>query len=191
VAALAGTAVWAFLGGIPGVAAGLVAGVAVDRVLGRMEPRGRLVERDAASAVLPFAADLLAAALAGGATLDGALRCVAAGVGGPLGARLRQVATAYALDADPFDAWHPLADLPAAQPIIRAAIRSSRSGASLAVALRRAAEAARGATEAAGEGSARRAGVLVVLPVGLCFLPAFVLLGVVPAAASVLTEVLP
>jgi Flp pilus assembly protein TadB len=189
-AALAGPATCVVLGGLLGVVGGLLAAVAVERVLGRMEPRALLREREAASAQLPFAADLLAAALLGGATPEAALRCVAAGVGGPLGARLQRVATAYTVDAEPADLWCSLAGLPAAPPIVRAALRSRRSGASLAVALRRAAAEARAAAGAAAEVSARRAGVLVVLPVGMCFLPAFVLLGVVPVAAGMVTGAL-
>jgi pilus assembly protein TadC len=68
-------------------------------------------------------------------------------------------------------------------------MRSGRSGAALALALHRAADTARAAAETAGDAAGRRAGVLLVLPVGLCFLPAFVLLGVVPVAVGVLGEV--
>jgi pilus assembly protein TadC len=40
------------------------------------------------------------------------------------------------------------------------------------------------------EAAARRAGVLVVLPLGLCFLPAFVFAGLVPVIVAVLGDVL-
>lgn len=40
------------------------------------------------------------------------------------------------------------------------------------------------------EASARRAGVLIVLPLGLCFLPAFILAGLVPVIVAVLGDVL-
>ncbi|HEX7746632.1 MAG TPA: secretion system protein, partial [Micromonosporaceae bacterium] len=43
---------------------------------------------------------------------------------------------------------------------------------------------------AAAEAAARRAGVLVVLPLGLCFLPAFILAGLVPVIVAVLGDVL-
>ena len=38
--------------------------------------------------------------------------------------------------------------------------------------------------------AARRSGVLIVLPLGLCFLPAFVLAGLVPVVVAVLGDVL-
>jgi hypothetical protein len=38
--------------------------------------------------------------------------------------------------------------------------------------------------------STHRAGVLIVLPLGLCFLPAFVLAGLVPVVVAVLGDVL-
>jgi len=42
----------------------------------------------------------------------------------------------------------------------------------------------------AADAAARRAGVLIVLPLGLCFLPAFVLAGLVPVIVAVLGDVL-
>ncbi|PWU49675.1 secretion system protein, partial [Micromonospora globispora] len=42
----------------------------------------------------------------------------------------------------------------------------------------------------AAEAAARRAGVLIVLPLGLCFLPAFILAGLVPVIVAVLGDVL-
>ena len=70
------------------------------------------------------------------------------------------------------------------------AVRASESGAALAGACARFAAEQRAGHEAAAEAAARRAGVLVVLPLGCCFLPAFVLLGVVPIVLGVLDGVL-
>ena len=42
----------------------------------------------------------------------------------------------------------------------------------------------------AAEAAAQRAGVLIVLPLGLCFLPAFLLAGLVPVVVAVLGDVL-
>jgi hypothetical protein len=47
----------------------------------------------------------------------------------------------------------------------------------------------RAARAASADGTARRVGVLAVLPLGLCFLPAFLLTGVVPVVVAVLGEV--
>jgi hypothetical protein len=52
------------------------------------------------------------------------------------------------------------------------------------------AQAARSRRRAAGAAAARRAAVLATLPLGLCFLPAFVLLGVVPLVESFVAPLL-
>ncbi|MCU1692975.1 MAG: hypothetical protein JWM64_2066, partial [Frankiales bacterium] len=51
-------------------------------------------------------------------------------------------------------------------------------------AVARLAAEARASATARAEQRARRAGVLAVAPLGLCFLPAFVLLGVVPVVVG-------
>jgi pilus assembly protein TadC len=43
----------------------------------------------------------------------------------------------------------------------------------------------------AAEARAQRAGVLIAAPLGLCFLPAFLVLGVVPVVIGLAGEVLP
>jgi pilus assembly protein TadC len=100
---------------------------------------------------------------------------------------------AAALDggAAPEAAWAPLdGDVEGARRIGRAAVRSADSGAALAGALARVAEDLRADRAAAAEAAARRAGVLVVLPLVLCFLPAFLLVGVVPVVVAVLGDAL-
>jgi len=51
------------------------------------------------------------------------------------------------------------------------------------------AAAGRRARQVAAQAAARRAGVLAVGPLGLCFLPAFVLVGVVPLVAGLVGAV--
>ena len=69
-------------------------------------------------------------------------------------------------------------------PASRALARAAEGGAPVAAAVARMAGDARLRAAADGEAAARRAGVLAVAPLGLCFLPAFVLLGVVPVIAG-------
>ena len=59
-----------------------------------------------------------------------------------------------------------------------------------AAAVARLAADARAQSRAEGEQRARRVGVLVVAPLGLCFLPAFVLLGLVPMLLSLAGDLL-
>ncbi|TFV57943.1 UNVERIFIED_ORG: type II secretion protein F, partial [Bacillus sp. AZ43] len=63
-------------------------------------------------------------------------------------------------------------------------------GAAAVPALRALAADARAASRAATEEAVRRAGIWVLAPLGLCFLPAFVCLGVVPMVLGIAGDVL-
>jgi pilus assembly protein TadC len=190
VGVLCGLAVGVLVGGWPGVLVGLGTAVLLVRYLGRLEPAHRRRERERAALDLPYAADLVAAALRAGLPTERALRVVAASLGGPLGIRLDRVAGSLGLGVAPVDAWRPLHDLPAGARVSAAAVRSADSGAALAGAFARLADDLRAARLATVEAAAHRAGVLVVLPLGLCFLPAFVVAGIVPVIVAVLGDVL-
>jgi pilus assembly protein TadC len=188
--ALAGLAVAVVVGGWIGVLVGCVAAVGVERALRRLEPAAVRARRQREAADLPLAADLLAAVLRCGAPVDRAAAMVAETLDGPLGERLARVGRALRLGAPPDEAWAYLAPVAGADRLIRAAVRSHHSGAALAGALSRVADDLRADRAVATEAAARRAGVLIVLPLGLCFLPAFVLAGLVPVIVAVLGDVL-
>ncbi len=190
IAALAGLGMAGLLGGWWGVPVGLAAGFGVERFLRRQEPAEVRRERREALADLPLGADLLAAALRAGAPVDRAATAVADALGGPLGARMQRTARSLRLGAGPAEAWAHLADVPGAERLTAAAVRSSASGGALARALERLAGDLRADRSVAVEAAAQRAGVLIVLPLGLCFLPAFLLAGLVPVLVAVLGEVL-
>jgi pilus assembly protein TadC len=115
---------------------------------------------------------------------------VADALDGPISHRLDRVGRSLRLGATPAEAWQHLADLGPARRLITAAQRSAASGAALAGALHRCADDLRTDAAVARQAGAQRAGVLIVLPLGLCFLPAFVLAGLVPVVLAVLGEVL-
>ena len=190
VAAVGGLAVAVLVGGWPGPVAGLVTVVLLDRYLGRLEPAEQRREREAAALDLPYAADLLAAALRAGLPTDRAVREVAEALGGPVGTRLGRVAGSLSLGLAPVPAWRPVQDLPAGTRLAAAVARSADSGAALAGAFTRLADDLRTARLAGAEAAAQRAGVLLVLPLGLCFLPAFIVAGVLPVIVAVLGDVL-
>jgi pilus assembly protein TadC len=187
---VAGLAVAAFLGRWWGVPVGVAIGFGVDRFLRRREPADARAARRRAVADLPLAADLLAASLRAGAPVDRAAAAVADAMGGPLGERLARTARSLRLGAAPPEAWAHLRDVPGTDRLVAAAIRSSASGGALAGALGRLADDLRDDRTVAAEAAARRAGVLIVLPLGLCFLPAFLLAGLVPVIVAVLGDVL-
>ncbi|WP_326561381.1 type II secretion system F family protein [Micromonospora sp. NBC_01796] len=189
-ALLGGVAVVVVLGGWTGAVAGVLAGIVSDRLLRRLEPASarRLRLREVAD--LPLGADLLAAALRAGAPVDRAVLSVAEALGGPLGDRLHRVGRTLRLGGEPAEAWAHLGSVPGGDRLTAAAVRTSTSGAALAGALTRLADDLRADRAVTVEAAARRAGVLIVLPLGLCFLPAFILAGLVPVIVAVLGDVL-
>ncbi|MFI6821470.1 type II secretion system F family protein [Micromonospora sp. NPDC050187] len=189
-AGLAGVAVAVVVGGWAGAVGGALAAVILDRLLRRIEPPAVRNRRLAEVADLPLAADLLAAAMRAGAPVDRAVMAVAEALGGPLADRLGRVGRTLLLGGTPEEAWAHLAPVTGADRLVTAAVRSAQSGAALAGALGRLADDLRTDRAVAAEASARRAGVLIVLPLGLCFLPAFILAGLVPVIVAVLGDVL-
>lgn len=141
--------------------------------------------------------DLLAACLRAGLPMAAAARAVAPGAPEPLGAALLRAADLLALGADATTAWERAAADGAGraggaeiESLARMARRSARSGSSLAVAVGELAEQRRAAVEDAAAARAERAGVLIGGPLGLCFLPAFVCLGIVPVVIGLAGAVL-
>ena len=186
----AGLAVVGVIGKWWALPAGVAVAFGADRYLRRLEPAEVRAARLRAVADLPLCADLLAAALRGGAPVDRAAAAVAEALGGPLGERLARAARSLRLGAEPAEAWAQLSGVTGAERLVAAAIRSTSSGGALAGALLRLADDLRADRSVAAEAAARRAGVLIVLPLGLCFLPAFVLAGLVPVVVAVLGDVL-
>ncbi|GAA4218300.1 type II secretion system F family protein [Actinocatenispora rupis] len=188
---LVGLAVAVVVSGWSGLVAGALAGVVVDQVLRRMVPRAVRELHARAGAELPFALDLLASSLRSGVPPGQAALAVGTALGGPLGARFDQAGRALILGGGATAAWSAFADVPGGKRLAAAAARGSESGAAQARALLRLAEDLRSARLSDMEANAHRAGVLVVLPLGLCFLPAFVIAGLIPVVASMLGRVLP
>ncbi|HEX6873925.1 MAG TPA: secretion system protein, partial [Micromonosporaceae bacterium] len=137
--ALIGAAVALIVGGLVGVAIGAVAGTALGtaahRWLLRQPSPATVAENRRVAVDMPFAADLLAAALRAGAAPDAAARCVGRAIGGPLGDRLILVDRALSLGASAEEAWSYLGDVAGASRVSQAAVRSQHSGAAFAGAL--------------------------------------------------------
>ncbi|TCB92787.1 secretion system protein [Micromonospora zingiberis] len=189
-AALAGVAVAVLVEGGPGLVTALLTAVLLDRLLRRIEHPADRNRRLRAAADLPLAADLMAAALRAGAPVEPSVIAVADALDGPLAEQLRRVGRTLQLGGLPQEAWAHLSAVPGGQRIGTAAVRSASSGAALAGALTRLADDLRADRVTTIEAAARRAGVLIVLPLGLCFLPAFILAGLVPVIVAVLGDVL-
>jgi pilus assembly protein TadC len=186
-AVLGAAATGVLVGGSAALPAAAIAGVLLFRVLPSVRSASGGRERQEISRDLPLALDVVAACLRAGSTGERALEAVAVDLPGPVGDALGEVAGALRAGQPAAVAWERLAALPGGQGLARAAGRSADTGAALAATLERMAVEVRSARAARAQASAGRAGVLMVLPLGLCFLPAFLLAGVAPVVLSVLS----
>jgi Flp pilus assembly protein TadB len=178
-----GLVVGLFVGGIGGCVAAPVVACAANVYLAKAEARAAARRRRARLvADLPTAADLLAACLLAGAAPVDAVAAVATAVGGPRGAELRAASAAIRLGGDPARCWMALAEHRELAVLARALARSGTGGAPPAERIARIADDYRSRRRRDFAAAARRASVRATLPLGVCFLPAFLLIGVVPVA---------
>lgn len=159
-------------------------------LIGRSETRQQRRERWQATRELPQVVALLAAALRAGADPGSALRLVTLALPGPASDRLGDSLSRLQLGADPGVVWDHLATDDILGPLGRALGRAHRSGISVTSQIGDLAERLSADQRSRAEERAKGVGVRAAVPLGLCLLPAFVLLGIVPIVASLLTGVL-
>jgi pilus assembly protein TadC len=136
--------------------------------------------------------DVLAACLRSGMAVSMAAAATAASAPAELARLLSRAADLLALGADPATAWSN-SDLPLdnhAEALLRLARRSATSGAALAEGVAELAAQSRHDAADAADAAAQRASVLIAGPLGLCYLPAFLCLGIVPVVAGLARDVL-
>ncbi|WP_371653918.1 MULTISPECIES: type II secretion system F family protein [unclassified Streptomyces] len=173
-------AAYVLIGGVPGVVVGLAAAYGARRWARRRKPQRASPGTDAVDPELPLAADLLAACLSAGAGPREAAGAVGESLDGPVGRRLAQIAAELRLGGEPAQAWGRLGAIPGAAGLARCLERAASSGAPAAGPVGRVAERCRAERARTTAARARRAGVLITGPLGLCFLPAFLAAGVAP-----------
>ncbi len=178
--------------GVAGVGPGsllVAAGVAVGVERWARRDRGAGPDDGARiRADLPLVCDLLAVCLAAGTPVPGAIGAVGAATGGPLGQGLAGVAGRLQLGAPARTAWRDVP--PEAAALARVVVRAGESGSSVVPALQALAGDLRVAHRSATAAAVQQAGVWVLAPLGLCFLPAFLCLGVVPLVLGIAEDVL-
>jgi Flp pilus assembly protein TadB len=172
------------LGGTVGAVVGIGCGVAVWFWTGRLESAKTVRDREQITASVPLAAELLAAAMAAGCPPGPAAEAVGAALPGQLGARLGGVAGALRVGTEPSVAWRSIGSEPGLRSLGRAMADASARGVSPVVVLERIARDAEDAARWSAEARARAVGARAAVPLGLCFLPAFVLIGIVPMIAT-------
>jgi hypothetical protein len=157
--------------------------------------------------------DVLAACLRAGMAVSTAASATAPSAPAALARLLNRASDLLALGAEPATAWTrlPSPQSPAgawahargpmrvgpdgpvghhAEALLRLARRSASSGAALAQGVAELADQSRHEAADAASAAAERASVLIAGPLGLCYLPAFVCLGIVPVVAGLAGDVL-
>jgi len=138
------------------------------------------------------ALDLFAVCLSSGMAVSTAARATATSAPPALARILGRAADLLALGADPATAWAPPTDGHADEQcrgLLRLARRAAASGAAFADSVAELAVESRHDAARAADAAAERAGVVIAGPLGVCFLPAFICLGVVPVVAGLAGDV--
>lgn len=182
---LVGLAGW-FVGGsgAPGVVIGLGSAAGAMWLVRWLEAEPERQRQRALVAQLPGCLDLLGPALDAGVPLRAAVRHVARLAPEPSAGLLQGVLGHLEIGRSDAQAWSTLRGHPVWGPIARDLARCAESGTAVAQVLGVHAAEARARRRAQREAAARTVGVRSVLPLVCCFLPAFVLVGVVPIIAA-------
>lgn len=157
----------------------------VRRPVHRGRPRARSRRRDRGGQVgvdAAVALDILAAAISAGASVPTALAALGASMPPAQGLVLRRAAAVLELGGDWEAAWAEAGGEFA--PVARALQPAWVDGVAPEELLAQAAASIRARRLDAAKDAAARLGVRLVLPMGACLLPAFVLLGIVPVLLS-------
>jgi pilus assembly protein TadC len=185
--ALAGVGALLFVEGRAGAVAAVVAAVAAWVVIGRAEPAEVRRRREAVRRDLPYVVELFAATLRAGAAPGVGIGLVCTALPGPATERLSSVAARLSLGLDPVQVWSSLVDDPQLGRLGRALARAQETGAPVVAAVERLADDLARSARAETEERARAVGVKAAVPLGLCLLPAFVLIGIVPLVVALLS----
>jgi pilus assembly protein TadC len=133
--------------------------------------------------------DLVAAALDAGLPPGHALAVVAAAAPEGLRSYTRRITAMLELSAEPRVVWESLASDPHLGPLGSALARADQSGAPVAEAVRVLADESRRTDRSDRLERARRVGVRTAAPLGLCFLPAFLVVAVIPTVIGLIGDV--
>ena len=177
-AVVVGLSIALWIGNVFGFVLGSLGAAIVLFALSRSSPRAVRRRQARLQQQAPLVADLLAACMSSGATIQASVSAVAHAIDPPMSEVMANVERSLTVGApDPWSELEP-------SLLARAMQRSMRSGAPLSDVLPLIAEELRRDARLRAEAAARSAGVRAVLPLVACFLPAFLLIGVVPVVAS-------
>ncbi|MDR2930420.1 MAG: type II secretion system F family protein [Propionibacteriaceae bacterium] len=166
------------------IAAAPLIATAVWVGLGRLESSGQRQRRQAILVEIPGVLDLIQSCVRAGQPLRNATQVVVQTVGSPVGDLLSPVIRAIDVGMTDEQAWGLLVQDPVVGFCARDLARSSAWGTSTSDLLAGHAATLRRAGRSARLTAAKSVGVKAVIPLGLCYLPAFMLLGVAPIIAA-------
>lgn len=163
-----------------GFVMGVVIAPVAHRAVGRLESAATRERNAQIAAQLPGALDLMVAVLDAGRPPGAALTLAAEATADPLGAELGKLASRLAVAGDPIVVWSSVLDDPGLAPVGRAFRRAAHSGMPVAHVISGVADELRREHRARRRDDSRRVAVRTAAPLGICFLPAFFLIGIAP-----------
>lgn len=184
---LAGIGAHTFANGPVAPVAGVVAAAVTYAVITRMEPPALRKRREQCRRELPHLVGFYAAALRSGAAPADALAVVCGALPGAAADELASSCARLRLGVPPGEVWGDLATHAALGPLGRAMARAHASGASVTTTVAALSDDLAAQARGDAEDRARTVGVKAAVPLGLCLLPAFLLIGIVPLVAGALT----
>jgi len=171
---------WIALGGVLGVVGGLGLGVVGGRWLLSQADGTEIKQKKQMIRDFPVVLGLLASIVESGAPVRFAAASLCEVVEGPAAQQLRGVVASCDVGFTDAEAWRTLVPDQVWGEVSRDMARCVDTGAATAAVLAAAAERASKSAAADSLAQARSVGVSSTLPLICCFLPAFLLLGVVP-----------
>lgn len=141
---------------------------------------------------LTVAADigLFAACVRAGLSTGAAASAVAAAAGPETEDLWSEVAALLTVGVEPDRAWRRMAGIAGLAELAGITRMSQRSGAAIASGCERIADTLRSEAADSANAAAERAGVFIALPLAVCFLPGFIVLGLAPVVISLGLELL-
>jgi Flp pilus assembly protein TadB len=172
------------LGWPTGVVIGALAAPMAHRAVGQLESATGRQRVARIAAQLPSALDLMVATLEVGRPPVTAFALAAEATSDPLGSELGSVAHRLAVSGDSMAVWRSMETDPALAPVGRAFRRAEASGMPVARVVSGLADDLRRERRARRRDDSRKVAVRTAAPLGICFLPAFFLIGIVPTIIS-------
>jgi pilus assembly protein TadC len=164
----------------------------LDRAAVEVRPRSPVSDGSRDPLAVASSLDVFAACLTSGMTVAGAAAATASSAPHPLAVVLKRAADLLALGAEPATAWshRDRSGDQRLDTLLRLARRSASSGTALADGVAELADQSRLDAGDAARAAAERASVLIAGPLGLCYLPAFICLGILPVVVGLAGDVL-